>query len=149
TRSGARRRPGGDGRPAAVHAAAAGDRGSFVAVMPGDKSEGAVRADAIVRLLTCGSVDDGKSTLLGRLLFDSGAVLDDHLAAARQAPRPGTAGDLDLALRGAGLRAEREQGITIDLAHRHLSTAARRFLLLDAPGHEAYTRNMATGASLA
>ena len=98
---------------------------------------------AILRLLVCGSVDDGKSTLIGRLLADAGLVPDDERDALVQARREGP----DFAWLLDGLRAEREQGITIDVAYRHFATGRRRFLVADAPGHEQYTRNMATGAS--
>jgi len=103
----------------------------------------------MLRLLTCGSVDDGKSTLIGRLLHDSQAVSDDVLAATRQASeRFGTTGDdVDLALLVDGLQAEREQGITIDVAYRYFATDRRKFVVADTPGHVQYTRNMATGAS--
>ena len=97
----------------------------------------------LLRLVTAGSVDDGKSTLLGRLLYDSQSVYEDQLHAVKRASR----GDLELALLTDGLRAEREQGITIDVAYRYFSTAKRKFILADTPGHEQYTRNMATGAS--
>jgi bifunctional enzyme CysN/CysC len=102
-----------------------------------------------LRILACGSVDDGKSTLIGRLLHDIGEVCDDHLdALARDSRRYGTAGDdLDFALLLDGLEAEREQGITIDVAYRYFATPRRAFMVADAPGHEQYTRNMATGAS--
>ncbi|MEN9801093.1 MAG: hypothetical protein RLZ37_218 [Actinomycetota bacterium] len=105
----------------------------------------------LVRILTCGSVDDGKSTLIGRLLFESKAVFSDHLRALETDSRKhGTQGEqLDLALLLDGLQAEREQGITIDVAYRHFATRKRRFILADAPGHEQYTRNMVTGASTA
>ena len=105
----------------------------------------------LLRVLTCGSVDDGKSTLIGRLVHDTGGVLDDQAATlARDSRRHGTTGDdPDLALLVDGLQAEREQGITIDVAYRYLTTARRRFIIADAPGHEQYTRNMATGASTA
>jgi bifunctional enzyme CysN/CysC len=104
-----------------------------------------------LRVLTCGSVDDGKSTLLGRLLFDSQAVLDDQLTALDQESRRwGTQGEnRDFALLLDGLGAEREQGITIDVAYRYFSTKRRSFIVADTPGHEQYTRNMATGASTA
>ncbi len=103
----------------------------------------------ILRLLTCGSVDDGKSTLIGRLLHDSQLIYEDQLAAVRRESRTGgsRAGELDLALLVDGLQAEREQGITIDVAYRYFSTARRKFIIADSPGHEQYTRNMATGAS--
>jgi sulfate adenylyltransferase large subunit len=97
----------------------------------------------LLRLVTAGSVDDGKSTLLGRLLYDSQSIYEDQLHAVMRASR----GDLELALLTDGLRAEREQGITIDVAYRYFSTARRKFILADTPGHEQYTRNMATGAS--
>lgn len=105
----------------------------------------------LLRLLTCGSVDDGKSTLIGRLLYDSKLVYEDHLAALhRDNERVGNAGDaLDLALLVDGLASEREQGITIDVAYRYFSTDKRKFIIADTPGHEQYTRNMATGASTA
>ncbi|MDR3507749.1 MAG: sulfate adenylyltransferase subunit CysN [Caulobacteraceae bacterium] len=103
----------------------------------------------LLRFITCGSVDDGKSTLIGRLLYDSKLILDDHLAALeRDSRRHGTTGeDLDLALLVDGLEAERQQGITIDVAYRFFTTNRRSFIVADTPGHEQYTRNMATGAS--
>ena len=105
----------------------------------------------LLRLITCGSVDDGKSTLIGRLLLDTGSVPEDVVrAAARDSERWGTNGDeLDVALLVDGLQSEREQGITIDVAHRYFDTARRKFILADTPGHEQYTRNMATAASTA
>ena len=105
----------------------------------------------LLRLLTCGSVDDGKSTLIGRLLHDSDLLYDDHLAAVRKdsAASGHAGGQVDLALLADGLKAEREQGITIDVAHLYFSTPRRSFIIADAPGHEQYTRNMATGASTA
>jgi bifunctional enzyme CysN/CysC len=105
----------------------------------------------LLSFLTCGSVDDGKSTLIGRLLYDSRLVFDDHLAAlAKDSRKHGTTGaDVDLALLLDGLEAEREQGITIDVAYRFFATARRTFIVADTPGHEQYTRNMATGASTA
>src|SRR4051812_20105947 len=116
---------------------------------PADVSSQAQRS--LLRFLTCGSVDDGKSTLIGRLLYDTGAVPSDHLAAlARDSRRFGTVpGEFDFALLLDGLAAEREQGITIDVAHRYFSTLRRAFIVADTPGHEQYTRNMATGASTA
>jgi bifunctional enzyme CysN/CysC len=110
-----------------------------------------VREASLLRILTCGSVDDGKSTLLGRLLFDSNSVLDDQLAALdRDSKKFGTDGQArDFALLVDGLSAEREQGITIDVAYRYFSTSRRSFIVADTPGHEQYTRNMATGASTA
>ena len=103
----------------------------------------------LLRFLTCGSVDDGKSTLIGRLLHDSKMIYEDQLAAvAGDSKRVGTQGEkLDLALLVDGLQAEREQGITIDVAYRYFSTEKRKFIIADTPGHEQYTRNMATGAS--
>ena len=105
----------------------------------------------LLRLLTAGSVDDGKSTLLGRLLFDSKKLYEDHLQALeRDSKRVGHAGDeIDYALLLDGLKAEREQGITIDVAYRYFSTNRRKFIIADTPGHEQYTRNMVTGASTA
>ncbi len=107
--------------------------------------------DSILRVLACGSVDDGKSTLIGRLLFECGAVPDDVLTVLeRDSRRFGTVENgLDYALLVDGLSAEREQGVTIDVAYRYFETPRRRFILADAPGHQQYTRNMATGASLA
>ena len=99
--------------------------------------------DAALRFITCGSVDDGKSTLIGRLLVDSRAVLQDQLASVSKS------GAADLALLTDGLSAEREQGITIDVAYRYFATPARKFIIGDAPGHEQYTRNMVTAASSA
>ncbi len=103
----------------------------------------------LLRFLTCGSVDDGKSTPIGRLLFDSKLIFEDHLAALhKDSERQGNAGEaLDLALLVDGLASEREQGITIDVAYRYFSTDKRKFIIADTPGHEQYTRNMATGAS--
>ena len=103
----------------------------------------------LLRFLTCGSVDDGKSTLIGRLLYDSKGVYEDQLSAITKATVNETAGVMDFALLTDGLRAEREQGITIDVAYRYFSTPKRKFIIADTPGHEQYTRNMATGASTA
>ncbi|MCP4378492.1 MAG: sulfate adenylyltransferase subunit CysN [bacterium] len=105
----------------------------------------------LLRFVTAGSVDDGKSTLIGRLLYESKGIYEDQLASVVEASsRVGsTGGDLDLALVTDGLRAEREQGITIDVAYRYFSTPRRKFIIADTPGHEQYTRNMATGASTA
>ncbi len=104
---------------------------------------------SLLRFLTCGSVDDGKSTLIGRLLYDSQLVLDDQLAALRKESRNRMVGEegIDFSLLVDGLAAEREQGITIDVAYRFFSTDKRKFIVADTPGHEQYTRNMATGAS--
>ena len=103
----------------------------------------------LLRFLTCGSVDDGKSTLIGRLLYDSQLILDDQLASLRKESRNRTTGEegIDFSLLVDGLTAEREQGITIDVAYRFFSTDKRKFIVADTPGHEQYTRNMATGAS--
>jgi len=105
----------------------------------------------LLRFITCGSVDDGKSTLIGRLLFDSKLIFEDQLAAIEaDSKKVGTqGGEIDLALLVDGLQAEREQGITIDVAYRFFSTDKRKFIVADTPGHEQYTRNMATGASTA
>ncbi|RZL52328.1 MAG: sulfate adenylyltransferase [Variovorax sp.] len=104
---------------------------------------GEIDTGAALRFITCGSVDDGKSTLIGRLLVDSKTVLQDQLAGVQRG------GETDLALLTDGLSAEREQGITIDVAYRYFSTAKRKFIIGDAPGHEQYTRNMVTAASSA
>src|SRR5436305_9583894 len=105
----------------------------------------------LLRFLTCGSVDDGKSTLIGRLLHDTKMIYEDQLAAVKRDSAKfnttGIAGEVDLALLTDGLKAEREQGITIDVAYRYFSTDKRKFIIADTPGHEQYTRNMATGAS--
>src|SRR5580700_2889830 len=103
----------------------------------------------LLRLSTAGSVDDGKSTLIGRLLYDSNGVYEDQIASIRQSPVNRSSGTFDLALLTDGLRAEREQGITIDVAYRYFATAKRRFIIADCPGHRQYTRNMVTGASTA
>src|ERR1700727_2380894 len=102
----------------------------------------------LLRFSTAGSVDDGKSTLIGRLLYDTQSVYEDQVRSIEGKGTTG-AGVLDLALLTNGLRAEREQGITIDVAYRYFSTARRKFIIADTPGHEQYTRNMATGASTA
>jgi sulfate adenylyltransferase subunit 1 len=101
----------------------------------------------ILRFITAGSVDDGKSTLIGRLLYDSKSILADQLEQLEKSSRQKDTGNIDLALLTDGLRAEREQGITIDVAYRYFSTPARKFIIADAPGHIQYTRNMITGAS--
>jgi sulfate adenylyltransferase subunit 1 len=101
----------------------------------------------ILRFITAGSVDDGKSTLIGRLLYDSKNILADHLEAIEKSTKNKDNGEIDLALLTDGLRAEREQGITIDVAYRYFSTDKRKFIIADAPGHVQYTRNMITGAS--
>src|SRR5689334_22423758 len=106
---------------------------------------------SLLRFLTCGSVDDGKSTLIGRLLYDSKLLFEDHLSALEKDSRKfgTTGGDIDFALLVDGLEAEREQGITIDVAYRFFATEKRKFIVADTPGHEQYTRNMVTGASTA
>ncbi len=101
----------------------------------------------ILRFITAGSVDDGKSTLIGRLLYDSKSILIDHLEAIERQTKNRKEGEIDLALLTDGLRAEREQGITIDVAYKYFSTPKRKFIIADAPGHIQYTRNMVTGAS--
>ncbi len=101
----------------------------------------------LLRFITAGSVDDGKSTLIGRLLYDSKNILIDQLEAIEKSTKNKTNGEIDLALLTDGLRAEREQGITIDVAYRYFSTPKRKFIIADAPGHVQYTRNMITGAS--
>jgi sulfate adenylyltransferase large subunit len=122
-----------DATPVAVHA---------------DVSTAALGPPSLLRLITCGSVDDGKSTLIGRLLFEAGQIPDDQLAVLRtDCERRGS--DLDFSLLVDGLAAEREQGITIDVAYRYFATPRRKFIVADCPGHEQYTRNMATAASTA
>jgi len=114
-----------------------------------DRVRESVPPNDLLRFITCGSVDDGKSTLIGRLLHDSKLIFEDQLSAlVKDSVRHGTTGeDIDFALLMDGLEAEREQGITIDVAHRYFSTARRSFIVADTPGHEQFTRNMATGAS--
>ena len=104
-----------------------------------------------LRFITCGSVDDGKSTLIGRMLFDAKCLFDDQVSTLQQeSKKHGTQGqDIDFALLVDGLSAEREQGITIDVAYRFFATDQRKFIVADTPGHSEYTRNMATGASTA
>jgi sulfate adenylyltransferase subunit 1 len=116
----------------------------------GEIERSPVAADrGVLRFVTAGSVDDGKSTLIGRLLYDSRAILEDQLAAVARASLRRGVGEMDLSLLTDGLEAEREQGITIDIAYRYFATPRRKFIIADAPGHEQYTRNMATGASTA
>ena len=103
----------------------------------------------LLRICTAGSVDDGKSTLIGRLLYDSQSVYEDQVHSVEKASKNRNAGPIDFSLFTDGLRAEREQGITIDVAYRYFATSRRKFILADTPGHEQYTRNMATGASTA
>jgi sulfate adenylyltransferase subunit 1 len=101
----------------------------------------------ILKFITAGSVDDGKSTLIGRLLYDSEAILADQLEALHASNRKNDDGSIDLAILTDGLKAEREQGITIDVAYKYFETNKRKFIIADAPGHIQYTRNMVTGAS--
>ncbi len=103
----------------------------------------------LLRLTTAGSVDDGKSTMIGRLLYEAKAICEDHVSAARENTRQDLGGEIDFSLFTDGLKAEREQGITIDVAYRYFATPRRRFIIADTPGHEQYTRNMVTGASTA
>src|SRR6266404_4276553 len=103
----------------------------------------------LLRICTAGSVDDGKSMLIGRLLYDSRSVYEDQVHSVEKASRNRVAGPIDFSLFTDGLKAEREQGITIDVAYRYFATSRRKFILADTPGHEQYTRNMATGASTA
>ena len=116
--------------------------------MPFSESENKSNNKTQLRFLTCGSVDDGKSTLIGRLLYDSGCLFEDQLSSLRRESRKKNAdGEPDFSLLMDGLLAEREQGITIDVAYRYFETKNRKFIVADAPGHEQYTRNMVTGAS--
>src|SRR3984893_17658597 len=108
-----------------------------------------IREAPLLRLATSGSVDDGKSTLIGRLLYDSKQVLEDQLEHVAEVSQRRGSSEIDLALLTDGLRAEREQGITIDVAYRYFATPSRRFIIADCPGHQQYTRNMVTGASTA
>ena len=126
-----------------VHAIPATAEIQRIAAQANDGEGLAAEHAAALRFITCGSVDDGKSTLIGRLLVDSKAVLQDQLAGVQRA------GETDLALLTDGLTAEREQGITIDVAYRYFATPGRKFIIGDAPGHEQYTRNMVTAASSA
>ena len=136
--------------------------GIFLMARPLESDEELIRTDVrawlaqqeakeLLRFITCGSVDDGKSTLIGRLLYESKQIFDDQLAALESdSKRHGTQGEkIDFALLVDGLSAEREQGITIDVAYRFFSSARRKFIVADTPGHEQYTRNMVTGASTA
>jgi len=120
-----------------------------VSDLQNDTGVHAGEAKDLLRLVTAGSVDDGKSTLIGRLLYDSQSVYEDQLQSVTKTSAKRGAGTLDLSLLTDGLRAEREQGITIDVAYRYFATAKRKFILADTPGHVQYTRNMATGASTA
>ena len=113
------------------------------------EARGLLLMSGLLRICTAGSVDDGKSTLIGRLLYDSRGVYEDQISSVEKASKNRTAGPIDFSLFTDGLQAEREQGITIDVAYRYFATARRKFILADTPGHEQYTRNMATGASTA
>ena len=108
-----------------------------------------LKTGGLLRICTAGSVDDGKSTLIGRLLYDSRSVYEDQVQSIEKASKNRDAGPIDFSLFTDGLKAEREQGITIDVAYRYFATSRRKFILADTPGHEQYTRNMATGASTA
>src|SRR5260370_27522045 len=103
----------------------------------------------VLRFITAGSVDDGKSTLIGRLLHDTRAIFEDQLAAVARASTKRGQENIDLSLLTDGLEAERQQGITIDVSYRYFATPRRKFIIADTPGHEQYTRNMVTGASTA
>jgi sulfate adenylyltransferase subunit 1 len=117
---------------------------------PDNRINGSTNDTGLLRFITAGSVDDGKSTLIGRLLFDSKGIFADQLAAVSRSKHKRTVGDtIDLSLLTDGLEAEREQGITIDVAYRYFATPKRKFIIADTPGHEQYTRNMVTGASTA
>ena len=117
--------------------------------MEAEEARGLLLMSGLLRICTAGSVDDGKSTLIGRLLYDSRSVYEDQVSSVEKASKNRTAGPIDFSLFTDGLKAEREQGITIDVAYRYFATARRKFILADTPGHEQYTRNMATGASTA
>jgi sulfate adenylyltransferase subunit 1 len=117
------------------------------AAMTGHATDRPARQADLLRFTTAGSVDDGKSTLIGRLLYDTKGIYEDQLISIQKSGINRSDGPIDLSLVTDGLRAEREQGITIDVAHRYFSTARRKFIIADTPGHEQYTRNMATGAS--
>ncbi len=112
-------------------------------------SENTTTDNGLLRFTTAGSVDDGKSTLIGRLLFDSKSIFEDQLEAINDASKQKGLEGVDLSLLTDGLRAEREQGITIDVAYRYFATPKRKFIIADTPGHIQYTRNMVTGASTA
>src|ERR1700742_1376640 len=116
---------------------------------PGASATETDRHMDILRLATAGSVDDGKSTLIGRLLYDSKSIFEDQLEAVERSSEQMGVGHTNLALLTDGLRAEREQGITIDVAYRYFATPKRKFIIADTPGHIQYTRNMVTGASTA
>lgn len=133
-----------------MSAAAANTPSSSATILPFAEHSKAARDTRPLRLITCGSVDDGKSTLIGRLLWDTKAVKEDQAATLhRDSGKQNDLGLPDFALLLDGLQAEREQGITIDVAYRYFATDRRAFIVADTPGHEQYTRNMATGASTA
>src|SRR5258705_568000 len=136
-------------RDAAVRAPAAHHRSRPGRIDGAQEARRLLLMSGLLRICTAGSVDDGKSTLIGRLLYDSRAVYEDQLHSVRTASKNRSAGPIDFSLFTDGLRAEREQGITIDVAYRYFATSRRKFILADTPGHEQYTRNMATGASTA
>ncbi|MBV9224849.1 MAG: 50S ribosome-binding GTPase, partial [Acidobacteriaceae bacterium] len=119
------------------------------AIDPFEEFLEAEKGKDLLRFTTAGSVDDGKSTLIGRLLYDSRSVYEDQLESVTKASVGRNAGAIDFSLLTDGLRAEREQGITIDVAYRYFATPRRKFIIADTPGHEQYTRNMVTGASTA
>src|SRR6202167_5503062 len=112
-----------------------------------ESARGTSKVAELLRLATAGSVDDGKSTLIGRLLYDAKAIFEDQLESIRHTSEQRGSPETDLALLTDGLRAEREQGITIDVAYRYFATPKRKFIIADTPGHTEYTRNMVTGAS--
>src|SRR6476660_5954776 len=116
---------------------------------PGAAAGTATGSTGFLRFTTAGSVDDGKSTMIGRLLYDARSVYEDQLISIQKSGVNRSTGPIDFSLLTDGLRAEREQGITIDVGYRYFTTAKRKFIIADTPGHEQYTRNMATGASTA
>src|SRR5581483_8630328 len=139
----ARRRPGQRGRHGGPQA------GGLLLMTATASIEPPLAKVDMLRFATAGSVDDGKSTLIGRLLYDSKAIFEDQLSAVERTSRARGQDVPDLALLTDGLRAEREQGITIDVAYRYFATPRRKFIIADTPGHIQYTRNMVTGASTA
>src|SRR6478736_988211 len=139
----------GTDRHAPVRAAAAHHRSRPGRLDGAEETGRLLLMSGLLRICTAGSVDDGKSTLIGRLLYDSRSVYEDQLHSIQKASKNRNAGPIDFSLFTDGLKAEREQGITIDVAYRYFATARRKFILADTPGHEQYTRNMATGASTA
>src|SRR5205085_1264977 len=137
------------GGRAPVGTPAARDRSRPGRVDGNEETGGVLLMAGLLRICTAGSVDDGKSTLIGRLLYESRGVYEDQVRSVETASRHRGVGPIDFSLFTDGLRAEREQGITIDVAYRYFATSRRKFILADTPGHEQYTRNMATGASTA